>query len=53
MFNKLNALVKKHAYQTRTFRELSSLSERELRDIGINRHDIKAIARETANSILF
>ena len=31
-------------------RELSSLNDRELSDIGINRHDIAAIARQHASA---
>ena len=38
----------KHAIYARTVNELSSLSDRELADIGVARSDIKAIAREAA-----
>ena len=33
----------------RTVRELKSLDSHMLRDIGVNRHDIKAIARVSVN----
>jgi uncharacterized protein YjiS (DUF1127 family) len=35
----------KRARYDRTFKELSKLSNKELRDIGINRYDIDRIAR--------
>ena len=35
-----------------TIRELERLSDRELRDIGITRHDIGRIGDETASEIL-
>ncbi len=36
------------AYQ-RTVRELSQLTNRQLRDLGITREDIKSVARTAAN----
>lgn len=36
------------AYQ-RTVRELTALDNRQLNDLGINRSDIKRVARATAN----
>ncbi len=33
----------------KTFSELSSMSDRDLADIGISRHDIKRIAVESVN----
>jgi uncharacterized protein YjiS (DUF1127 family) len=33
----------------RTVRELRGLDAAQLRDIGINRHDIRAVARSSAN----
>ncbi|MFN3662681.1 MAG: DUF1127 domain-containing protein [Yoonia sp.] len=40
-------LAKRNVYMT-TLRELSSLSDRDLSDLGLSRTDIKAIALEAA-----
>lgn len=44
-----NFVARRKAYAL-AFNELSSLNDRELADIGINRTDIPAIARETADA---
>ncbi|MBC6442986.1 MAG: DUF1127 domain-containing protein [Rhodobacteraceae bacterium] len=51
--NVLTALVayirQRRIYLT-TVKELSRLSDRELRDLGIARHDIKRVSRQAAES---
>lgn len=48
MFSNIFDNIRKYAIYTRTYNELASMSEIELRDIGISRHSIADIARETA-----
>lgn len=43
----LSALTRRRLFNT-TVHELSTLSDRELADLGISRFDIRAIAREAA-----
>ncbi len=40
-------LAKREVYQ-RTYHELTSLTDRDLADIGISRHDIRRLAKEAA-----
>ncbi len=51
-FGHLMAALRRHLAVRRTYRrtyeELLALNDRELDDIGIARHDIRRIARETA-----
>lgn len=42
------AWTRRRAAYLQTWRELDSLSDRELNDIGFSRHDIARIAREAA-----
>ena len=49
--NLIDALTVRYSqYQTynNTLRELESLSERELNDLGLNQHALRAVAREAA-----
>ena len=49
--NLIDALTVRYSqYQTynNTLRELESLSERELNDLGLNQHTLRAVAREAA-----
>ena len=46
-FRKLKKSYEHHKKVNETIKELSKLSDRELRDIGINRGEIYAIANET------
>lgn len=48
MFSNIFDNIRKYAIYTRTHKELSSMTEAELRDIGINKHAIEEIAREAA-----
>lgn len=40
-FKKIKEYIDKKSKQSKTFKELHSLSDRELNDIGITRYDIK------------
>lgn len=39
--------LKRYARYRQTYKELSRLSDRDLKDLGINRSDIKAISRDS------
>ena len=45
IFSSISTYFKKRQVYTQTLRELSTYSDRELKDIGIDRADIEAIAR--------
>lgn len=44
---------KRYMAEVKTQRELESLSQRELNDIGISRWDIKKVARDHARGLLY
>jgi uncharacterized protein YjiS (DUF1127 family) len=46
--SRINAAVQRYRVMRRTYAELSSLSNRELDDLGISRADIPDIARRSA-----
>lgn len=46
MIKALILAYKRHAIYRATYKELQQLSDRELRDLGINRSDIECVARE-------
>jgi uncharacterized protein YjiS (DUF1127 family) len=48
MLKAIISAYRKHAIYRTTYKELSSLPDKELRDIGIDRSDIENIARESA-----
>jgi uncharacterized protein YjiS (DUF1127 family) len=50
MFEVLKSRISNWKRYNRTVSELEALSNRELADLGINRFDIKHIAREAARS---
>ena len=50
MFTRISSALKRHNAYTRTRRELSMLSDRELNDLGISRSDIKNVARHGARA---
>jgi len=50
MFNTLKTRYSRWQRYTRTVRELESLSNRDLADLGISRTDIGRIAREAVRS---
>lgn len=43
------SFLKKRRQYNQTVRELSMMSDRELWDIGISRHDIRRVAKEHVN----
>ncbi|MEM1429803.1 MAG: DUF1127 domain-containing protein [Pseudomonadota bacterium] len=47
-FSNLFAAVQRYRMMRKTFDELSSLSDRELNDLGIGRGDLLTIARKSA-----
>ena len=47
----IRTTIKKWAAYQQTVRELASLDNRQLSDLGINRTDIQRIARNHANSL--
>lgn len=48
MFDRVLGAVRRHKTISQTRRELERLSDRELRDIGVSRAEIMAIARRAA-----
>jgi uncharacterized protein YjiS (DUF1127 family) len=46
MLKSIIILLKKRAIANQTFRELNSLSDRELQDLGISRYNIQEIANQ-------
>jgi uncharacterized protein YjiS (DUF1127 family) len=48
MLGSLKERLARHRRYTRTIKELTFLSDRELADLGIHRADIRRIAREAA-----
>jgi uncharacterized protein YjiS (DUF1127 family) len=51
MFAKIRKFLEQRITYKNTLKELARLSDKELADIGINRHMIHDIARENANEI--
>jgi len=45
--HRAEAELRRHYYYTKTFKDLNNLSDRELKDIGISRGEIHAIALES------
>jgi uncharacterized protein YjiS (DUF1127 family) len=50
-FKRIAVAIKKHQRYSRTVRELSYLSDRELADLGINRCDIPNVANRVTSSV--
>jgi len=48
MSNNLTNQIKKWRSYRKTYNELASLTDRDLNDLGINRHDIKRVAKSSA-----
>lgn len=48
MFSKLISMINEYRIYNRTIRELSSMDDRQLSDIGIHRSNIMEVARQSA-----